>query len=243
MYIYAGKLNWSKYSVGEVFVVILPDGPVRVGDTIYFFSQWTVDSQGNKSVNWFDKKVIETVSKTADGQDTFTLAHRWYSYNVVSNQNYKSLTITMSNPVGGKQDSTVDLVYQPKGQVSDAARVWTGKFDWEGQKDPKSNATDEPILFVVPEGFGTDKPVFAFWQWTDDGNGNKKVPAFQITKQQNVEKEDKGVLFSFQDTLAYKGVWRKENEKLSLEIGKVGDTYYKPSVSYDLAAVIESHSE
>ncbi|KAH7237727.1 uncharacterized protein BKA55DRAFT_694218 [Fusarium redolens] len=84
MFVYEGRLDWKPYGDNETFVIILPDGPVRVGDTAYLFSQWTKDAQGTKKANFFQKSAIEKVSKTPSGDDTVIAKASYYSWEVTS---------------------------------------------------------------------------------------------------------------------------------------------------------------
>lgn len=43
----------GEYGKDELLAVVLPNGPVRVGDTIYSYSRWTVGSKDSKKDNWF----------------------------------------------------------------------------------------------------------------------------------------------------------------------------------------------
>ncbi|KAJ4176897.1 hypothetical protein NW767_015295 [Fusarium falciforme] len=182
MFVYSGKLNWGTSATDELFIVILPDGTARRGDSVYLFSQWTKDAAGNRKPNWFDTKVVTNVSKTEDGEDIIEMSHNFYTYVITTKQAYGKLDITMSNPANNKSYMTLDRVYQPQGEAvaTDSFRIWTGKLDW-----PKY-ASNEPILVLVPEGVGAGKPVLAFWQWTEDAEKKSKVP-FSINTVQRAE--------------------------------------------------------
>ncbi|KAF5978827.1 hypothetical protein FCOIX_5629 [Fusarium coicis] len=105
MFVYLGKLNWLSYAKNETFALILPKGPVRAGDSVYLFSQWTEDIQGNQKSNWFTTIVIEKVEKTSGGDDKFALKGSWFNFEITTQKS--------------KDD-----------KVTDPARIWTGKIDW-----------------------------------------------------------------------------------------------------------------
>ncbi|RSM00016.1 hypothetical protein CEP52_009397 [Fusarium oligoseptatum] len=182
MFVYSGKLNWGTSAKDELFIVILPDGTARRGDSVYLFSQWTKDAAGVKKPNWFDTKVVTNVTKTEDGEDMIEMSHNFYTYVITTKQAYGKLDITMSNPTNSKSYMTLDRVYQSQGELSatDSFRIWTGKLDWP------EYASNEPILVLVPEGVGAGKPVLAFWQWTEDAEKKPKV-TFSINTVQRAE--------------------------------------------------------
>lgn len=133
MFIYTGKLQWSHYGVDELLVVVLPSGPVRIGDSIYTYSQWTVDSKGNKKQKWFSHQPIDKVSRAENGDDSFHFGQGWYKYEVLAREAYRTISITMSNPGGGKSTMTLERTYFSSGETPPApARMWTGRLDWQG---------------------------------------------------------------------------------------------------------------
>ncbi|KAI8713831.1 hypothetical protein NCS52_01228900 [Fusarium sp. LHS14.1] len=178
MFVYSGKLNWGTSATDELFIVILPDGTARRGDSVYLSSQWTKDAHGNRKVNWFDTKTVTNVTKTEDGEDVIEMTHNFYTYVINTKQAYGKLDITMSNPNNNKSYMTLDRVYQSQGEVAtDSFQIWTGKLDW-----PKY-ASNEPIIVLAPEGVGAGKPILAFLQWTEDAEKKTKVPFFINTVQ------------------------------------------------------------
>ncbi|EWZ31644.1 hypothetical protein FOZG_14767 [Fusarium oxysporum Fo47] len=155
MFVYEGRLDWKPYGDSETFVIILPDGPVRVGDTAYLFSQWTKDAQGTKKANFFQKSAIEKVSKTPSGDDTFIAKASYYSWEITSHDVYGKLDVVMSNPAGAKSNMSFKRIWQSKGeQATGAARIWTGKISWS------KYASDEMIP-VLPRRVPED----ASWGW------------------------------------------------------------------------------
>lgn len=237
MFVYTGRLEWSRYGVDELFVVVLPNGPVRVNDTVYLSSQWTVDSKGFTKQKWFSAQTVQKVSKTDDGEDSFYLHQGWYAYDVQSQQGYQSISITMSNPGGGKSTMTLNRVYQPKGDAPvEAARIWTGRFDWP------EHASDEPFVAIVPQSFGVNKPVLVFWQWTTDADGNQKVPCALQGVQEAEEPADNKLKFTFTNQYTLDFTWDEATEELAIHM-KAPDKHEKDIGPFKLAALIEYHSE
>lgn len=237
MFIYTGKLEWSRYGVDELLVVVLPNGPVRLNDTVYLSSQWTVDSKGLKKQKWFSAQTVQKVTKAENGDDSFYLNSGWYAYDVQSQNGYQSISITMSNPGGGKSNMVLDRVYQPKGDVAvETARIWTGRFDWP------EHATDEPFLAVVPEGFGSTKPILVFWQWTTDAQNKTKVPCALKGVQEAESPKDNKIKFTFTDKYSLDCTWDETTEALAIHMKEPGK-HEQDIGPFKLAALIEYHSE
>ncbi|KAH6873881.1 hypothetical protein B0T10DRAFT_553013 [Thelonectria olida] len=235
MFIYSGKLKWQKYAQDETFVIILPNGPVRVGDTAYFFSQWTVDSKGVTKPNWFQSLVINKVSKTPSGDDTFTFAHHYYSWEITSQQVYDKLDVTMANPTNYKSTMTLDRIWQSEGdQSAGSARIWTGKINWV------HFASNEMAIFIVPEGFGEGKPVLSLWQWTSDGSGKEKSPSFRNEVQKLEPGAGNGVKFSYKSYYDLTCTWDEKTEKLAVHMK--GPEADQDLGEFTLSALIERHS-
>ncbi|RGP78702.1 hypothetical protein FLONG3_3157 [Fusarium longipes] len=181
MFVYQGKLNWWTYAKDETFVVILPSGPVRVGDSVYLFSQWTQDAQGMKKRNWFQTIAVDSVTQTDSSDVTFVLKGAWYNFTVTTKSGYKEISVVMRNPTNGVSDPMpLKRIWESKQELTGTTRVWTGKFKW------LDFAKDEPAIFIVPDGFGEDKPILSLWQWTRASNGNFKEPSFRDEVQKNV---------------------------------------------------------
>jgi hypothetical protein len=131
MFIYTGKLEWYSSAVDELLVVVLPNGPVRVGDEIFTYSQWTKDSKGNKKVKFFQHQFIDKVTRADNGDDTFTFGRGYYSYKVQVQEGYRTISLTMSNPAGAERNMSLDRMYLPSGETSTgSARIWTGTLNW-----------------------------------------------------------------------------------------------------------------
>lgn len=237
MFIYAGKLQWMNYSKHELFVVVLPDGPVRVGDIVYFYSQWAVDSKGVKKGNFFGRLIVEKVSKADNGDDTFQTTHGYYLWEFQSSHAYQALTVHMSNPGGVKSAMTLDRTYQPNGQTSsDPGRIWTGKLNWP------QVAENELIVLIVPEGLGAGKPVLAFWHWTVNAQGEAGAPC-ALRGIQQADTPGEGTLkFSFTDKYALDCTWDMKTEQLAVTIqeSEKDGQHVEPLT---LAALIDVHSE
>ncbi len=133
MFVYTGKLEWQSEAVDEVLVVVLPSGPVRLGDQIFTFSQWTHDSKGNKKVTWCQQQTIDKVTRDNNGNDNFHFGAGWYKYQVAAAPNYETLTITMGSPGTYTTKMDVQRVYLSAGESSNgSARLWAGRLNWCG---------------------------------------------------------------------------------------------------------------
>ncbi|KAG5657313.1 hypothetical protein KAF25_005877 [Fusarium avenaceum] len=235
MFVYEGRLDWKPYGDNETFVIILPDGPVRVGDTAYLFSQWTKDAQGTKKANFFQKSAIDKVSKTPSGDDTFIAKASYYSWEITSRDIYGKLDVVMMNPAGFKSKMEFKRIWQPKGeQATGAARIWTGKISWS------KYASDEMSIFIVPEGFGEGKPVLSMWQWSHDDTGTEKSPSFRAESQKMLSGAGKGVKFSYHSYYDITCTWNEQTEKLSVHMK--GPEASQDLGEYTLSALIDRHS-
>ncbi|KAF5230974.1 hypothetical protein FANTH_13588 [Fusarium anthophilum] len=235
MFVYEGRLDWKPYGDNETFVIILPDGPVRVGDTAYLFSQWTKDAQGTKKANFFQKSAIGRVSKTPSGDDTFIAKASYYSWEITSRDIYGKLDVVMSNPAGAKSNMSFKRIWQSKGeQATGAARIWTGKISWS------KYARDEMSIFIVPEGFGDGKPVLSLWQWSHDDTGTEKSPSFRAESQKMLSGARKGVKFSYHSYYDITCTWDETTEKLAVHMK--GPEANQDLGEYTLSALIDRHS-
>ncbi|KAM5349737.1 hypothetical protein ACJ41O_006242 [Fusarium nematophilum] len=214
MFVYQGKLNWYHYGVDETFVIILPSGPVRVGDSVYLFSQWTVDAQGNKKRNWFDTIIVDSVAQTQATDVTFNLKGAWYSYEITTQQGYGKLSVIMKNPNNGvSKPMPLDRIWQSEHELTGTTRIWTGKFSW------MHFAQDEPAIFIVPDGFGEGKPILSLWQYTKDSAGKLKDPSFRSEVQKSVSGLDTDVVkFLYQSYYDISCTWDAKTDKLAVNV-------------------------
>ncbi|KAK1728326.1 uncharacterized protein BDZ83DRAFT_648886 [Colletotrichum acutatum] len=214
MYVYLGKLDWKPYGQDETFVITLPNGPARAGDPAYLFSQWTKDARGAQKANWFLNLVVDKVSKTASGDDVFTLKNsHYYSWEITTQKVYGELKVTMSNPNKEKSTMTFNRIWKSESQTpSGSLRIWTGKINWPNY------ATNEMATFIVPEGFGKDKPVLAVWQWTKNGEGKPKNPNVHVAKQSILSSPDKTVKFEYNSFYHVTCTWQQSTERLAVHM-------------------------
>ncbi|KAK1450458.1 hypothetical protein CMEL01_07794 [Colletotrichum melonis] len=214
MYVYLGKLDWKPYGLDETFVITLPNGPARAGDPAYLFSQWTKDARGAQKANWFLNLVVDKVSKTASGDDVFTLKNsHYYSWEITTQKVYGELKVTMSNPNKDKSTMTFNRIWKSESQTpSGSLRIWTGKINWPNY------ATNEMATFIVPEGFGKDKPVLAVWQWTKNGEGKPKNPNVHVAKQTILSSPEKTVKFEYNSFYHVTCTWQQSTERLAVHM-------------------------
>ncbi|SCO89238.1 uncharacterized protein FRV6_13366 [Fusarium oxysporum] len=181
MYVYQGKMNWHNYARDETFVVVLPNGPVRVGDSVYLFWKWTVDSKGVKNGNVFQTIIVDSVTQTNATDVSFYLPGPWYHFWVTTKGGYENISVRMGNSNGPVSDPMpLRREWASDKELTGTTRIWTGKFKW------MNFARDEHAIFIVPDGFGEGKPVLSTWQWTKASNGKLKEPSFRSATQQKV---------------------------------------------------------
>ncbi|KAM0306812.1 hypothetical protein HYE67_002807 [Fusarium culmorum] len=214
MFVYQGKLNWYHYGKDETFVIILPSGPVRVGDSVYLFSQWTEDAQGRKKQNWFQTITVDSVTQTDSSDVTFVLKGSWYNFTITTKGGYKDLSLIMRNPQGGvSSPMSLERIWESKQELTGTTRVWTGKFKWMHFAD------NEPAIFIVPDGFGEGKPILSTWQWTKASNGKTKDPSFRDAVQKNVTGLGSDtVKFSYHSYYDIKCTWDANKDQLDVHV-------------------------
>ncbi|KAF6803176.1 hypothetical protein CSOJ01_11091 [Colletotrichum sojae] len=236
MFVFLGKLNWGHYAKEESFVIVLPNGPVRAGDTAYMFFQWTKNYQGAKKPNWFQNIAIEKVSKIPCGSDVFTLKQNYYSWHVTTKDNYAKLDVVMSNPKNEKIPQNLKRIWQPKDNLTSGGtmRIWTGKVNW-----PKY-ASNEMGIFIVPDGFGEGKPVLSLWQWTKNADCVQNFPSFRDMTQKIQPGFEGGVKFSFKDYYELNCNWDEKTEKLDVHMK--GPEANQQLGVFTLSALVDRHS-
>ncbi|KAH7174192.1 uncharacterized protein B0J16DRAFT_348272 [Fusarium flagelliforme] len=235
MFVYEGRLDWKPYGDNETFVIVLPDGPVRVGDTVYLFYQWTFNASNVKKDNSFHKIAIDKVSKTPGGDDTFIAKSSYYSWEITSGNVYQKLKVVMRNPSGYESPMEFKRIWQSEGDVTAAStRIWTGKITWD------QYANNEMAIFIAPEGLGQDKPILSMWQWTRDGNGVAKAPSFRAEPQKVISNDDNGVKFNYKSYYDIDCSWNRKTEKLSVKVKGPGSP--QDLGDFGLAALIDRHS-
>lgn len=241
MYVYLGKLDWKPYGLDETFVITLPNGPARAGDPAYLFSQWTKDARGAQKANWFLNLVVDKVSKTVSGDDVFTLKNsHYYSWEITTQKVYGELKVTMSNPNKEKSTMTFNRIWKSESQTpSGSLRIWTGKINWP------SYATNEMATFIVPEGFGKDKPVLAVWQWTKNGEGKPKNPNVHVAKQSILSSPEKTVKFEYNSFYHVTCTWQQSTERLAVHMKGSGieSNVSQEIGDFALAVHLDRHSQ
>ncbi|KAJ4294803.1 hypothetical protein N0V88_005037 [Collariella sp. IMI 366227] len=240
MFVYTGNLSWWSSAVDELLVVVLPEGSLRQGDEIYTYSQWTKDSKGNKHVKWFQRQVIDKVTRNEKGDDIFHFGKGYYSFKVRLESSAENLALTMSNPAGAESEMYLErMFYQPGKDLSNrAARIWTGSV----------NNTNELFVAIAPEGFGVGNPLLVVWQWTMDGNG-EGPSIFTRRGYQEAETVSEHLLkfkaIGRDEDFPMTCTWDEKTEKLTIDFPTPD---FDPQGRFgigalDLATVITSHSE
>ncbi|KAF5709479.1 hypothetical protein FMUND_10089 [Fusarium mundagurra] len=179
MFIYQGRLNWGSSARDETAAIILPSGTMRAGDPVFILSQWTRDSGGNKKAPLSQKITINKVTKTANGDDTFTVKPGYYRWNMTSRDNYNKLDFVLSaDTTTATSHMVFKRVWKPSNpQSKETGKVWVSKLNWPVMAD------NEFCLFIAPEGFGEGKPFLSMWQWSHDKYLKERVPIFRVGKQ------------------------------------------------------------
>ncbi|KAJ4248100.1 hypothetical protein NW762_012870 [Fusarium torreyae] len=212
MFVYQGKMNWWTYAKDETFVVVLPNGPVRVGDSVYLFWKWTVDAKGVKNGNVFQTISVDSVTQTSATDVTFVLKGSWYSFTVTTKGGYENISVVMRNPQGGVSDPMqLKREWKSDKELTGTTRIWTGKFKW------MDFARNEHAIFIVPDGFGEGKPILSTWQWTKASNGKTKDPSFRAEVQKNVTGLGTDtVKFSYKSYYDIKCTWDGKKDQLDV---------------------------
>jgi predicted nucleic acid-binding Zn-ribbon protein len=214
MFVYEGRLEWSKYAQNETAIIILPSGPIRAGDIAWILSQWTVDSKGNKKALQSQRIPISQVIRTAKGDDSFSSKPGWYTWKMTSSDNYEKLNLVMSNDAGGMSEMEFKRIWKAEGEWSrECGRIWLGKINWS------TFASDEFCLFIAPEGFGEGRPILSMWQWTQDSQGKEKAPSFRAEQQKILSPlDDNGVKFSYHSYYDITCTWNKKTDTLAVHM-------------------------
>ncbi|KAI0667597.1 hypothetical protein C8Q78DRAFT_312143 [Trametes maxima] len=119
--------------------------------------------------------------------------------------------------------------------------VFNGKFNW------LDYAENENITVVVPVGFALNDPICAYWQWTDDGEGNKKVNKSQVGVISSVANSVDGyhIGFTFENYYRFDATFSDDRSSLTFTIsspeGNLSDPFTLP-LQYGDASSIPSTS-
>ncbi|KAF4435063.1 hypothetical protein FACUT_7422 [Fusarium acutatum] len=176
MYVYQGRLNWGSSARDETAAIILPSGSMRAGDPVLILSQWSRDSGGNKKAPLSQKITIDKVTKTANGNDTFTVKPGYYRWNMTSRDNYDKLDFVLStDTTTATSHMEFKRVWKSANpQSKEAGKIWVSKLNWPVMVD------NEFCLFVAPEGLGEKKPFLSMWQWSYDKDLKERAPIFRV---------------------------------------------------------------
>ncbi|KAF5552212.1 hard-surface inducible [Fusarium napiforme] len=209
MFVYEGRLNWGSSARDETAAIILPSGTMRAGDPVFILSQWTRDSGGNKKAPLSQKITIDKVTKTANGDDTFTVKPGYYRWNMTSRDQYDKLDFILStDTTTSKSKMDFQRVWKPtNSQSKEVGKIWVSKLNWPVMAD------NEFCLFIAPEG----KLFLSMWQWSHDKYLNERVPIFRVGKQSIGTLDSKSALFTCQLDSDYlvTCAWEKTTEVLS----------------------------
>ncbi|KAM5354965.1 hypothetical protein ACJ41O_001611 [Fusarium nematophilum] len=211
MFIYQGKLTWLSLADSETFTIVFPKGVVRVDDP--------------------------DLKKLPNSDDvTFTLPGARYTFIITTEQNYSKIKVEISDAAGSKNTLDLKRKWQAQGQPAANAslRIWAGKLNW------RENAVNEQAIFILPEGYGNDRPVVSSWQWTKDGSGNAKTSAFSGTYLKALGSDNGLAKFSFNNYFDITCAWNVSTEKLAIKLKAEGQEADLGELN--LVAKIEPHS-
>ncbi|KAF5717267.1 hypothetical protein FGLOB1_2117 [Fusarium globosum] len=222
MFVYEGRLNWGSSARDETAVIILPSGAMRPGDPVFILSQWTRDSGGNMKAPLSQKITIDKVTKTANGNDTFTVKPGYYRWNITSRNNYGKLDFVLStDTTTATSRMEFKRVWKPANpQSKETGKIWVSKLTWPILAD------NEFCLFIAPEGFGEGKPFLSMWQWSYDKYLNERVPIFRVGKQSIGALDSDSAMFTCQLDSDYlvTCAWEKTTDVLNVFMkGPEGD--------------------
>ncbi|KAG4274380.1 hypothetical protein FPRO04_09338 [Fusarium proliferatum] len=222
MLVYEGRLNWGSSARDETAVIILPSGTMRPGDPVFILSQWTRDSGGNMKAPLSQKITIDKVTKTVNGNDTFTVKPGYYRWNMTSRDNYGKLDFVLStDTTTATSRMEFKRVWKPANpQSKEAGKIWVSKLTWPVLAD------NEFCLFIAPEGFGEGKPFLSMWQWSYDKYLNERVPIFRVGKQSIGALDSDSAMFTCQLDSDYlvTCAWEKTTDVLNVFMkGPEGD--------------------
>lgn len=238
MFVYQGKLSWLNLAEGETFTIVLPKGVVRVNDPVYLFSQWTQTAQGIEKQNWFQTILVQNLKKLPNSDDVvFTLSGASHTFVITTEQNYSKLKVEISNLIGQKSTTVLKREWQAQGEpATDASlRIWTGKLNWH------KKAVNEQAIFILPEGYGIDRPIVSSWQWTEDGSNNAKSPSFKGTTLKALGSDNGVSKFSFNNYFDITCSWNLTTEKLGVKLKEKGEE--ADIGELNLAAKIEHNTQ
>ncbi|KXH25734.1 hypothetical protein CSAL01_04926 [Colletotrichum salicis] len=174
------------------------DGSAQAKDDVaYVFFQWTKNEYGQEKLN-----------------------HHKFKWEILALDGYQTLEVTMKGPKHNKNPEvfTVDRVWDSEshgGKANDIPLVWTGKVNYQ------DSAKDEMAIFVVPEGFGADRPVVALWQW-NRFDIPKNDPNIACSMPTDKPPPREGVKFTFKADYEVSASWSQRSGKLALRLKEPG---------------------
>ncbi len=203
MYIYRGKLNFNELVENEGITVVFPL-EFRIGDPVYSIWQWTKTNEGAEKENSFYSGTVDALTVTDPKKIGFNY-DTVYAFDGAFSDGYKKLSLAIrerNNSTNVGPATELHLVYEsPKEQQTHIVdsfgpvtpRIYMGKLTNWGKY-----AVDELLVVVAPTTLDEDRPVCAFWQWSEVDNGDTKVDVDDVTTISDVKNvEDVGESFRF----------------------------------------------
>ncbi len=104
-------------------------------------------------------------------------------------------------------------------------------------------ADNEPLLVIVPDGFGADRPVLAFWQWTTNPDNKTKVNCIQTGIQKADTPAEGSLKFSLAAEYTLDCTWDEKTEKLAVHMTGGPDAQGQDVGPLNLVAHFRPHSQ
>jgi hypothetical protein len=106
MYIYTGKVNFSKYAKNEPFILVFAEG-VDFGEPTAVYWQWTIDAQGSHNFNKESIGCVNFSNRNSDGTNLGLSHGQMYFFAVDLNTDLQSGSAIMSD--GSTKSDPIEL--------------------------------------------------------------------------------------------------------------------------------------
>ncbi|KAI0852512.1 hypothetical protein F5Y00DRAFT_273118 [Daldinia vernicosa] len=226
MHIYVGKLDWYEYATDECITIVFPAG-FALKDPACAYWQWSTSFTGVSKENCIQNgSIIGVTSTTKEYGVRFESSY--YSFQGYVTADFKSLSLTMTDPDGKHAPVELSLQYSDTMRIPSTS-VFTGKLDW------LTYSVNEMATLIIPGEVANDQPVILSRQWTVDHNGTPKGNDVLNTVMRAVGVDDKGnVKAEFGDGYyTFNFTILKSDGSMSLGMTK-SDGYVDPSAPYRL---------
>ncbi|KAF3055738.1 hypothetical protein GL218_07191 [Daldinia childiae] len=227
MHVYVGKLNWYEYAKDECITIVFPAG-FALKDPICAYWQWSISAAGVSKENHIQNGSITGVTSTTNEYGVRSESG-YYSFQGYVSADFKSLTLTMTDPNGKHASVKLSLRYGDTMRIPSTS-VFTGKLDW------LTYSINEMATLIIPRDIANDQSVILSRQWTVDHNGTHKGNDVLSTVMRAVKVDDDGnITAEFGDGYyTYNFTILKSNGSMLLEMTNV-EGVVDPKAPYSLA--------